>query len=104
MNVRIKLGVFAGVLVVAFGAEFAVGTSAPDGDSEARGVDLAVPPGAAPSEAAVPTASALLPGLAVADRGYTLQVADLTPGVGIAKHPVPRPTGKEASEGPSSKS
>ncbi|MGQ0843449.1 MAG: hypothetical protein ACT4QF_04885 [Sporichthyaceae bacterium] len=85
MNVRVKLGVFAVGLALAFGAAFGAGRFAPDADAGARGVDHTVSTGIAPVET-VPTAAAstLLPGLAVADRGYTLQVADPTPGAGDA--------------------
>lgn len=75
MKVHVKLGVFAGVLALAFGAAFGVGRIGQGGDSPgARAVDLAVADGA----------SVLPPGLAVAERGYALQLADATPGAGEA--------------------
>ncbi|MGQ0843051.1 MAG: hypothetical protein ACT4QF_02840 [Sporichthyaceae bacterium] len=84
MKVRVKLGVFAGAVALVFGAAFGAGTFAPDADPAGdRGVDLALPAGVSTAaDGAVP--ALLLPGLAVADRGYALRVVDATPGAGEA--------------------
>ncbi|MGQ0465245.1 MAG: hypothetical protein ACT4QG_07970 [Sporichthyaceae bacterium] len=74
MNVQAKLGVFGAALAVAFAAAFGLGVVG----NRTPAITAPVAPDPAPA------AAALLPGLASADRGYALRLADVTPSAGEA--------------------
>ncbi len=106
MKVPLKLGVFAATLAVAFAAAFGVGSLVDPIASADRTVDLAAGDGTgadgghggahAENEKADPAAEPAapadgvgvvpagldVPGLAVSERGYTLELDDPTPGAG----------------------
>ncbi|MGQ0842830.1 MAG: hypothetical protein ACT4QF_01725 [Sporichthyaceae bacterium] len=80
MNVQAKFAVFATALALAFGGAFGLG--ALNDAEETAEQPSAIAPVTAPVADAVSASSVLLPGLASADRGYALRLADTTPGTG----------------------